>query len=86
MGNRQGVFGVSRSWFYLTLWRGTPPEFTTSVDAQIEDASSAVAHIKMEDGMNTDISTTASLSTYIRSRESIGTDIITTTEVVWYVS
>ena len=77
---------MGRSWFYLTLWHGTPPEFTTNIDTQIGNTSSALAYIAREDGMNTNIETAASFSTDIRSREDINTNIITTTEVVWYVN
>lgn len=77
---------MGKSWFYLTLWHGTPEEFTTKIEREIQEASSALAYVKTADGMSSKIDTTASLSANIRSRETIGTEIITTTEVVWYVS
>lgn len=80
------MFGLGNSWFYLTLWRGTPPEFTTHIERTIDESNSALAYVKTADGMSSKIDTTASLSANIRSRETIGTEVITTTEVVWYVS
>lgn len=77
---------MGRSWFYLALWRGTPEEFTTEFNAQIQEADSALAYIKSTDAAQTNVNTIASLSANIRSREAIGTDITTTTEVIWYVN
>ena len=77
---------MSKSWFYLTLWHGTPPEFTSEFDVEISDTSPVDAMIRRADDMDTELNTTASLSADIRSRETIGTELIKTTEVVWYVS
>ena len=77
---------MGRSWFYLTLWRGTPKEFTTEFNTQIQESNATLASIKRTDAAQTNINTIASLSANIRSLEAIGTDIITTTEVVWYVN
>ena len=74
------------SWFYLTLWHGTPEEFTTELTTQIHKADSALAYIKSTNEAQSNIDTIASLSANIRSHEAIGTDIITTTEVLWYVN
>lgn len=74
-----------RSWFYLTLWHGTPPEFTTEVDAQIGDIDRAFANIKTAEAAESHIGTTESVEAGIRTGEAVGADVITITEVIWRV-
>lgn len=74
-----------RSWFYLTLWHGTPPEFTSEFDAQIADADSASAFIHTASVAESNIETAASYAANIRSRDAVGAEITTVTEVVWRV-
>lgn len=69
----------------MTLWHGTPPEFTSEFDVEINDTSPVDAMVRTADAVETDIDTIASLSADIRSHEAIGTEITTTTEVVWNV-
>lgn len=76
---------MGRSWFYLTLWRGTPPEFTTELDAKITQGDSAAAVIHTADTADSSIDTAASLAARIYSREAVGSDITKVTEVVWRV-
>lgn len=76
---------MAQAWFYLTLWHGTPPEFTTELDAHITRADSAAAVIHTADAADSSIETTASLVAKVHTREAVGTDIITRTEVVWRV-
>lgn len=74
-----------RSWFYLTIWRGTPPEFTSEFDAQIGDTDSAFASIKTADTAESHITTAFSGDAAIQRTDAVGIDIITTTEVIWRV-
>lgn len=74
-----------RSWFYLTLWRGTPPEFTTEVNAQIGDIDRAFANIKTAEAAESHIATTDAIEAGIRTGETVGVDVITVTEVIWRV-
>lgn len=80
------MFGLNKAWFYLTLWRGTPPDFTTEFDAEITEADKRTALIHTTDTANANIQTLASAIANVVRQELIGTDIITTTEVVWYVN
>lgn len=74
-----------RSWFYLTLWRGTPPEFTSEFAAQIGDIDSAFASIKTADTAESRITTSFSGDAAIPRTDAVRGDIITTTEVTWRV-
>lgn len=95
MDYRQEVFGVGRSWFYLTLWHGTPPEFTEYIEKELEQVKVLNTFIVSTDGVRSSIDTVSSLysditkhrsvNVDIKDREEVSTDIITVTEVVWYV-
>ena len=76
---------MGRSWFYLTLWRGTPEEFTSKIDAKIQTVENSSVAIKTAENLQSKICTATLLSANIKSRETIGLDVIKTTEVVWYV-
>lgn len=74
-----------RSWFYLTLWHGTPPEFTAEVDAQIGGIDRANIDIQTVEAAKAQIPTIEPVTTDISTRESVGIDVTTITEVVWGV-
>ena len=85
MGNLQEVFGVNKSWFYLTLWHGTPPEFTNEFIVDINNVNTFSTDIQSKDETYTSIETVSLLSANLKTIESINSEIITTTEVTWYV-
>ena len=85
MVNQQGVFGLSRSWFYLTLWRGTPAEFTDELDAELQNSSTAQALIAAAEAAETSINRITTAAANLISKEQLDMDIITETAVVWYV-
>lgn len=74
-----------RAWFYLTLWRGTPPEFTDKLDAEIADSDSAIAFLQTADNIESKIKKNDSFMVNISEQESFNTEIIKGVEVVWYV-
>ena len=74
-----------RAWFYLTLWHGTPPEFTTEIGVNIARVDSVSASIHTADAVESGIRTADSFETEISTQETAGADIITVTEVVWRV-
>lgn len=76
---------MSKSWFYLTLWRGTPPEFTDEFDARIDDEDSAISSIETANTLGTVIDTALNALVSIETKEDVNTEIITKMEVVWYV-
>ena len=73
------------SWFYLTLWHGTPPEFTTELDTQIGDIDRAFANIQTAEAAESHIGTAEEVEAGIRTSEAVGVDVIITTEVIWSV-
>ena len=77
---------MGRSWFYLTLWHGTPPEFTSEFNTQIKDAEQKAASVLIANTADAGISTVVSAAANIVGQELTGADIITSTEVVWYVN
>lgn len=83
--NRQGVSGLGRAWFYLTLWRGTPPEFTDDVTVEIQQAESAQSLIAVSDAAEAGIERTTAAAADIASKDAFSMDIIKETAVVWYV-
>ena len=74
-----------RSWFYLTLWRGTPPEFTEEISTEINDVDKVDSMITKESRVGSLIDTVVNYSSKIRSRDTFGTAINTETEIIWYV-
>jgi hypothetical protein len=73
------------SWFYLTLWRGSPPEFTSDADVLIETMEDAAAGIQLESNCNVSVSLMDSCAALIEKTTNIDIDVITKTEVVWLV-
>lgn len=76
---------MAKSWFYLTLWRGTPPEFTDNLGADIAEAENVAVGIQRTDNLASEISTALSVISNVISRSDIDTDVTTTTEVIWHV-
>lgn len=76
---------MGQSWFYLTLWRGTPPEFTDEAEVEIVTASFPAASVETTSNAETEIKTSNSHEAEIVGSTLAAFDIITTTEVVWIV-
>ena len=76
---------MSRAWFYLTLWNGTPPEFTDEFEVRIRESDAFDAAVQESSAAETQISTVEAYAADVESLEEIGTDVITSTGVIWYV-
>ena len=76
---------MARSWFYLTLWRGTPPEFTSKAETAIDTGTRAAAAVQAADASQVRITTRQGAAAAVRTAEHAARDIITTTEVIWRV-
>lgn len=74
-----------RSWFYLTLWHGTPPGMTEFVDAELNAAERPGVEITTADRTERSIERMAFGSALIEKNSSARADITARTEVVWYV-
>lgn len=76
---------MGKSWFYLTLWRGTPPEFTDFVDVALDTADGCGADITTAETAAQSIERMISANALIERIIPARADIIARTEVVWYV-
>lgn len=76
---------AGRSWFYLTLWHGTPGEMTEFVDVNVDVAKHPEAEIITSDQALGNIERTTSGNALIDKTASATAEITPRTEVVWYV-
>lgn len=87
MVSQQEVSGVSngRAWFYLTLWRGTPEDFTTSFTLDIAESETLAASIQTADHADALVAMLDTTEAEIAAWDAYSTHITKTTEVTWYV-
>lgn len=76
---------MGKSWFYLTLWRGTPPEFTDDFEATIASADSAEVIVREGDPAEAIVATSDSASVGIVQTDKATVEILQKLEVVWIV-
>lgn len=76
---------MAKSWFYLTLWRGTPKDFTTEYDVEIDESKDSSAVIKKTDKVTAKLSRADKAYAEIYTKDAIKRKVETSTEVVWYV-
>ena len=85
MVNRQGVFGLAKSWFYLTLWRGTPPEFTTNLSAKVQALNGMDSDIQTSQLLNAKVTIADMAEASIGNKTEAEASIVMNTGVVWHV-
>ena len=76
---------MAQSWFYLTLWHGTPDEFTSKYNAEITPADNASTDVYTDDDIMTAIETTEINAVDIDTQEITDVDINIAMGVVWCV-
>ena len=76
---------MAQSWFYLTLWHGTPDEFTSKVNVEIEPVENAVALIHEDDTMSSGVETVTISGADVDRQYNADVDINTVMGVVWCV-
>lgn len=76
---------MAKSWFYLTLWRGTPPEFTDYATAVLDTEANVGAEIATMNRPERNIERTTSGVALILKTNPARADITARTEVVWNV-
>lgn len=69
----------------MTLWRGTPAEFTDEIDVEIQQAEPVQALIATADAAEAGIERTTAAVADIASKDAYSMDIIKESAVVWYV-
>lgn len=75
-----------RSWFYLTLFNGSPPNATEYVDVDITDREIVGTEVETTDVLSSDVHMLDSFDSMVSHADTIGVDILITTEVVWRVN
>lgn len=75
-----------RSWFYLTLFNGSPPNATEYVDVDIAEREAVGTEVATTDVLSSDVDLLDAYDSQISRADTFGVDIILTTEVVWRVN
>lgn len=75
-----------RSWFYLTLFNGSPPNVTDYVDVGIAERETVGTEVKTLDAVQNAVDMLDSFDSMVSHADAIGVDITMLTEVVWRVN
>lgn len=75
-----------RSWFYLTLFNGSPPNVTEYVDVDITEREIVGTEVETTDVLSSDVDLLEAYDSQISRADTFGVDIILTTEVIWRVN
>lgn len=74
-----------RSWFYLTLFNGSPPNATDYVDVDIAERETVGTEVETYNAASADVDMLDSFDTMVSHADAIGVEITMLTEVVWRV-
>lgn len=77
---------AGRSWFYLTLFNGSPPNATEYVDVDIAERETVGTEVVTEDAVNSGVDMLDSFDSMVSHADAIGVEITMLTEVVWRVN
>ena len=75
-----------RSWFYLTLFNGSPANATEYVNVDIAEREAVGTEVATTDVVPSDIHLLDSFDTMVSRADAISVDISMITEVVWRVN
>ena len=75
-----------RSWFYLTLFNGSPANATEYVDVDITEREIIGTEVATTDVLSSDVDLLDAYDSQISHADTFGVDIMITTEVVWRVN
>lgn len=75
-----------RSWFYLTLFNGSPANATEYVDVDITEREIVGTEVETTDALSSDVDLLDAYDAQISRADTFGVDIILTTEVIWRVN
>ena len=75
-----------RSWFYLTLFNGSPPNVTEYVDVDIAEREAVGTEVATTDAVSSDVHMLDSFDPMVSHADTFGVDILITTEVIWRVN
>lgn len=77
---------AGRSWFYLTLFNGSPPNATEYVDVDIAERETVGTEVMKLDAVQNAVDMLDSIDSMVSHADAIGVDITMLTEVVWRVN
>lgn len=77
---------AGRSWFYLTLFNGSPPNVTEYVDVDITEREIVGTEVETTNVLSSDVDLLDAYDSQISRADTFGVDIILTTEVIWRVN
>ena len=76
---------MAQSWFYLTLWRGTPPEMTEYVDTTVTEIAATGSVIYETTAEPSTVPLTDQFNTEVMEAVRDAIMVEERTEVTWYV-
>ncbi|MBP5460702.1 MAG: hypothetical protein J6Y20_01055 [Lachnospiraceae bacterium] len=77
---------AGRSWFYLTLFNGSPPNVTEYVDVDISDRETVSTEVATKDAIQNAVDMLDAYDSMVSHADAIGVEITMLTEVVWRVN
>lgn len=77
---------AGRSWFYLTLFNGSPPNATDYADVDIAERETVGTEVETTNVLSSDVDLLDAYDSQISRADTFGVDIILTTEVIWRVN
>ena len=77
---------AGRSWFYLTLFNGSPPNATDYVDVDIAERETVGTEVVTLNAASADVDMRDSFDSVVSHADAISVDISMITEVVWRVN
>lgn len=73
------------SWFYLTLWRGNPPEMTESIDVTVNTKDGQSVEVIQTSIHNGTVQTGNKFEVVIRETDQSNSTVEERNEVIWVV-
>lgn len=77
---------AGRSWFYLTLFNGSPPNATDYVDVDITEREIVGTEVETTNVLSSDVDLLDAFDSMVSHADAISVDISMITEVVWRVN
>lgn len=73
------------SWFFLTLWKGAPPEFCTSFDANVDTREMLGSKVEVSDSTDSMLCVGSHVYAKITEEHNASANVQTRTGVAWHV-
>ncbi len=76
---------MAQSWFFLTLWRGTPPEMTDYLEATVKTGNEFGTRVLQKSAHTATVNTTSRKQAEIQEADHFGVAVNERDEVTWIV-